>query len=190
MTFSRMFGLVLGLGLVAMVGACGDDDDGGETPDAPLGTTFDARPATFDARPGAGPDSATGVMQRNVPLTRAQEVPLCTSGGSGAGGDAVVTISADGSTIQVTGSFAMLSGGATMMHIHYGAEQAMGPVVLDFGTPVTPFNKTFTAADYMVKPNAPADFATFVTELKTMSKGYINVHTAACTGGEIRGQIK
>jgi hypothetical protein len=174
MTLTRTLGLILGLGLAGLIGACGDDDDG----------------TSADAGPQGQPDAPPGVAQFTVQLTRAAEVPACSSGAASAGGSAMVTVAADGSTIRVMGSYQGLSGAANLMHIHYGAESAMGPVVLNFGTPVTPFDKTFMASDYVAATGAPANFATFVTELKTMQKAYINVHTTNCGTGEIRGQIK
>jgi len=83
------------------------------------------------------------------------------------------------------------AGDPTASHIHAGAAGVNGPVVLPFGAPLTsPYSKTFTAADYQANPGAPPDFAAFVTALRAGGAAYINIHTAACKPGELRGEIQ
>jgi len=126
----------------------------------------------------------------DVPLTTAAEVPVCASAGPGATGNATIAIAPDDSSITATVTHSGLSGDATAAHIHAGAAGVAGPVVLPFSAPLTsPFTKTFTAADYVAAPNAPPDFPSFLTLLKS-GGAYLNVHTAACKPGEIRGQIQ
>lgn len=148
--------------MMMLAAACGGDDD-----DDDEGQTF------------------------TVPLTVAEEVPLCASAAAGATGSATVTISADKSTITVNLTFSGLSGPATNAHIHYGEAGVAGGVIFPLGAnPVSPVNATFDAADYPASPptGAPATFAAFVTDMED-GKAYINVHSAACMPGEIRGQI-
>ncbi len=129
----------------------------------------------------------------NVALTPAGESSPCSSAGASATGSATIAIDASNSSIAVTNfTFSGLSGAAVASHIHSGASGSAGPVVLSFGSnPVSPINKTFTASDYPATPpsGAPATFADFVTAMKA-GNTYINVHTGACPGGEIRAQIK
>jgi hypothetical protein len=126
---------------------------------------------------------------RNFALTAAEEVPVCPSAAPGAQGTAAVTVAPDGSSISATVNYSGLSGPATAAHIHAGQPGVAGPVVLPFsGDLASPLNKTFTAADYVAAPNAPPDFPSFVQTLKS-GGAYLNVHTAACKPGEIRGQI-
>ena len=40
------------------------------------------------------------------------------------------------------------------------------------------------------RPGAPPDFPTFVTALKDGGAGYVNLHTNACKGGEIRAEVQ
>jgi len=170
------------VGLAALVGACGDDDNN---------TSFDARTSdasatTFDAKPA---DGGGGAFVRNVSLTKAAEVPVCANAGTAAAGDATVTVSADESMITVHMTFSGLSGPATLAHIHAGAAGVMGNVALNFGSnPTTPIDKVFVAADYQNPTGGPANFAAFVTSLKA-GNAYLNVHTGMCMGGEVRGQI-
>ncbi len=149
--------------ILVLATACGDDDDGG----------------------GAEATSFT------VPLTVAEEVPVCAGAGASAAGSATVTISADNSTITLNLTFQGLSAAATNAHIHFGAAGAAGGVIFPLGaSPVSPVSATLTATDYPATPpeGAPANFAGLVTAMKAGTT-YINVHTAACAPGEIRGQI-
>lgn len=122
-----------------------------------------------------------------VPLSKQS----CPGAGPNAAGAAIVTIAADGSSVTATVTYSGLSGDATAAHIHSGAAGVAGPVVLPFSPPLTsPFSKTFTGADYVAAAGAPADFAAFVTTLNAGGAAYVNVHTAACKPGEIRGEIQ
>jgi len=126
----------------------------------------------------------------SVPLTTDAEVPQCAAAGPGAKGTAEIAVAPDDSSITATVTHSGLSGDATAAHIHAGAVGVAGPVVLPFsGSLASPFSKTFTSADYVAAPGAPADFPSFVKSLRA-GDAYLNVHTAACKPGEIRGQIK
>jgi hypothetical protein len=130
---------------------------------------------------------ATGEAKTfNFSLTKA-----CPAAGANASGAASVTVAADGSSVTATVTYSGLSGEPTASHIHWGASGVSGPVVLPFSGPLaSPFSKTFTAADYKAAAGAPADFAAFVIALKAGGAAYVNVHTAACKPGEIRGEIQ
>jgi hypothetical protein len=103
----------------------------------------------------------------------------------------MVTIPDDNSSVSVSVTYSGLSGAATAAHIHSGTAAAPGPVVLPFsGSLASPINTTLTAANYVAAQGAPADFPTFVAALKGGGAGYVNVHTAACPLGEIRGEVQ
>ena len=126
---------------------------------------------------------------KNFALTTGEEVPPCAAAGGGAQGGGNVTLAPDESSLTATVNYSGLSGPATVAHIHAGKTGVAGPVVLPFSGDLTsPFSKTFTAADYVAAPGAPPDFGSFVQALKS-GGAYVNVHTAACKPGEIRGQI-
>ena len=127
----------------------------------------------------------------NLTLSPANETPPCPDAGTTATGTAMVTIPADDQSVVVDVAYAGLSGPATASHIHSGTPAAAGPVVLPFSPPLdSPFSKTLTASDYHPGTGTPPDFASFVTALKGGGAGYVNVHTAACPGGEIRAEIQ
>jgi hypothetical protein len=148
-----------------LVVACDDDDD-----DEPTATNFD------------------------VSLTKAAETTVCAGAGANATGSADVTINAANTTITVSDvTFSGLSGPVTAAHIHSGAVGVAGNIVIDFGaTAASPlpngFDDTFVSTDYIPAAGAPANFAAFITAMKA-GLSYINLHTAACPNGEVRGQL-
>ena len=140
-------------------------------------------------KPAEKPAAASPPAIRNFGLTTGDEVPQCAAAAPGAQGTGSVALSPDESSITATVNYSGLSGPATAAHLHAGKAGVAGPVVLPFsGDLSSPINKTFTAADYVAAPSAPPDFASFVQTLKG-GGAYVNVHTAACKPGEIRGQI-
>jgi hypothetical protein len=137
---------------------------------------------------GCATEKAAGPQAKTfeVPLTKS-----CDSAGAEAKGSATVTVAPDDASVTVTVNYSGLSGDVTAAHVHLGAAGTNGPVVLPFAAPFTsPFTKTFTAVDYNAAAGAPPDFAAFVTALKAGGAFYVNVHTAACKPGEIRGEIQ
>jgi hypothetical protein len=85
-------------------------------------------------------------------------------------------------------------------HIHVGAAGTNGPVVLPFyGSPSPPFNSTKgcdtlaegtrTSANLVARPDAGINTWTDFINALIAGNTYVNVHTTAHTGGEIRGQL-
>jgi CHRD domain len=152
-----------------LVAGCGRDEGG--TP--MTATTFSTVPATT----------------LSAVLSGAQEVPPVVSTASGT---ATVTVDAARSTINVTLSTTGLVN-ATASHIHFGAVGMNGSVLFSlFAAPgVFPatLTKTLTSADFM--PDAANGINTFADAVNAILIGntYINVHTQANLGGEIRGQV-
>ncbi len=109
-------------------------------------------------------------------LNGAQEVPAVTTIAKG-----LVTfmIEEDYKTVTIHGVFDSLSGPVAACHFHIGTAGVSGGVTLDLFS--------------LVKGNRILGKITLTPALlaNIMSgKIYINVHTAANTGGEIRGQLK
>jgi hypothetical protein len=107
-------------------------------------------------------------------LNAASEVPPKTSQGTGE-----LTATLDTSTKELTYklSFSGLTGPATMAHFHGpAAAGANAGVAVPIPHPVSPVegHATLTAAQ--------------ITDLEA-GKWYVNVHTAANPGGELRGQV-
>jgi hypothetical protein len=122
-----------------------------------------------------GCTSMSGSMDtQTVTLSGANEVPPVTTSATGT---AAVTIKSDRSVsvkVTVTGMT------ATASHIHEGAAGANGPVIVPF---------TKTADNTFVAPEG-AKLTEAQYESYKQGKLYVNVHSAANPGGEVRAQLK
>jgi hypothetical protein len=107
-----------------------------------------------------------------VNLTGAEEVPPV---GTAARGTGSFTIGDDGA---VSGSVTTTGVAGTMAHIHQGARGQNGPVIV----PLTKNGDTYTA---------PAGAKLNEAQMAAFRKGdlYVNVHSAANKGGEVRAQL-
>jgi len=108
----------------------------------------------------------------SVKLSGADEVPPTNVQGSGSG---TIQVKSDGT---VSGSVTTTGVQGTMAHIHQGAKGQNGPVII----PLTKSGDT-----YSVPSGAKLNDA----QMKAFKAGdlYVNVHTAANKGGEVRGQL-
>ena len=209
--------LAICFGVITMLGACGaevgdvpsDDveveasehDHGGATEGDGRGAGTGARgpqvPALKPLSLDVGQDTPKEPASRfEFVVTRAQETPACDAGSDDALGIGRVVIADSGRWVEVTTGAIGLSGAITNAHVHFGKRGVAGPIALDFGKlpKGDVFFKRFTAADFpKQKPaNAPADFPpNFEAFVGALRKGnvYVNLHTAACKTGEVRGQI-
>jgi hypothetical protein len=122
--------------------------------------------------------SQAAAMQFKADLKGSTEVPPTTSTGTG-----TLTASYDPATKTLTwsGSFSGLTGPATAAHFHGPAEVGKNAApaiwISEKGQPFTsPFKGQATLTD---------------VQAADLEKGmwYVNVHTAANPGGEVRGQL-
>ena len=122
----------------------------------------------------AGPASAAMVLF-HATLDTASEVPAVTGPGKGV---AQATLDTATKQLTYTVTFSGLSGPATAAHFHGPADKSAnaGPVV-PFPAPVaSPYHGSAMLTDAQI------------SDLEA-GKWYVNVHTAANPGGEIRGQV-
>jgi len=115
------------------------------------------------------------VSGNNVKLTGAEEVPPVTTNASGSGSIKVkddMTVSGSVKTTGIVG---------TAAHIHEGAPGKNGGVVI-------PLTKGADGSTFSV----PAGAKLTEAQYKQYKAGnlYVNVHSDAHKGGEIRGQLK
>jgi hypothetical protein len=120
-------------------------------------------------------------------LDDANSVPPIAGNGTGS---ATVTISDDGQSVSWDVTWSGLTGDPGAAHIHIGAADANGPVMIPF-EPVTATGTTgtFNASAYTGGDGLPADWAGALAAIRA-GNTYVNVHTAANPGGEIRGQLR
>jgi hypothetical protein len=117
-------------------------------------------------------DLWSGGKTVSVNLSGSQEVPPVSSNASGSGS---ITVGKDGS---VKGSVTTKGVQGTMAHIHQGAKGQNGGVII----PLTKSGDTYTVPD---------DKKLTEAQMSAFKAGnlYVNVHSAANKGGEIRGQL-
>ncbi len=107
-------------------------------------------------------------------LSGSGEVPPNTTGGTGS---LDATLDKSSSTLSWKLTYSGLTGPATAAHFHGpAAPGANAPVVVPFPSPDSP-----AQGQALLTPSQVADL--------TAGKWYVNVHTAANKGGEIRGQV-
>jgi hypothetical protein len=116
-----------------------------------------------------GPAWAAGDLK----LTGANEVPAVTTSASGSGSIMVADDGAVSGSVKTTGI------SATMAHIHVGAAGKNGPVIV-------PLSKGADGAW-----TVPAGAKLTAEQMKSYKAGelYVNVHSDAHKGGEIRAQL-
>jgi hypothetical protein len=109
-----------------------------------------------------------------VMLSGSQEVPPVITSASGNG---TITVGAD---MSVSGSVTTTGINGTAAHIHMGAMGSNGPVIV-------PLTKT---SDGVWSVPAGAKFTEPQYVAFKAGNTYVNVHSEANKGGEIRGQLK
>ena len=119
------------------------------------------------------------------------EVPGVSTGAVGTG-----TVSLNLATQVVTYRIDVynMPVGTTASHFHVGAPGVAGPVVVNFTVPANISNDfaiTGTASAADLTPRAPNGINTWEDFVQALQLGnvYMNVHSTANTGGEIRGQV-
>jgi hypothetical protein len=138
------------------------------------------------------PAAALAHEEFTADLSGDAEVPPVTTDGTGS---ATVSISDDESSIEFEVTFDDLSGPAVMAHIHWGAADEAGPVLIWLtevgvtdGDYASPLSGTATEAEFSPVEGGPQTFAEALQAIRD-GHTYVNVHTMANMAGEVRGQL-
>jgi CHRD domain len=125
---------------------------------------------------GSAWDATTGLFSGNkVKLSGSEEVPAVQTSASGSG---TITVKEDKS---VSGSVSTSGIAGIAAHIHIGAAGQNGPVIV-------PLTKDADGTTWSVPAGAKLTDAQYAAY--KAGDLYVNVHSAAHKGGEIRGQLK
>ncbi|HJS86282.1 MAG TPA: CHRD domain-containing protein [Acetobacteraceae bacterium] len=129
--------------------------------------------ASFGILPGARADEMP--IQLHAPMDAAQEVPPNQSKGTGS---MEGTLNRSTKELTYTVTYQNLTGPATAAHFHGPANPGQNaPVVIPLQQPLTsPIKGKATLTDQQMND-------------LLANKWYVNVHTQANPGGEIRGQV-
>src|SRR5688572_17945169 len=85
--------------------------------------------------------------------------------------------------------------GTTASHIHAGAPGAGGPVIINFTVPAGGISNdyaltgTFGCSDVTARPAQGINSCEDFEQALLLNNTYVNVHSTANPGGEIRGQL-
>ena len=114
---------------------------------------------------------------------------------AGAHGEAVVTVDRSAGTLDYEVNIYNLPSGITASHIHAGTAGVNGPVVINFTVPFVGQSGTFQlkgsarASELVARPETGVRSFDDLAFSIASGAAYVNVHTQANPGGEIRGQL-
>lgn len=119
-----------------------------------------------------------------VAMSSANQTPAIAGKASGS-----ATLTLTGNTVKYTISVKDLSGPATMAHIHIGKAGVSGPPAYTFTVNKVASGKLAEGTIDLSKNVSANVSGDSLKVLLNNGSAYINVHTAAHPGGEIRGQV-
>jgi hypothetical protein len=133
--------------------------------------------------------------------SRKQTLVAVLSGGSeaptvvntGAHGKAVITIDPDNGEVTWTIDVFNYPTGLTASHIHVGAAGTAGPIIIDFAPGNLgvsgPFRLSGSTKNFIARPAQGIRSMDEAMLAIAAGNTYVNVHSQANPGGEIRGQL-
>lgn len=120
------------------------------------------------------------------------EVPAVSAG---AHGEAVVTVDRAAGTIDYEVNIFNLPSGIVAAHIHAGTAGVNGPIVINFPVAAVGQSGAFQlkgsarASELIARPETGVRSFDDLAFAVASGAAYVNVHTQANPGGEIRGQL-
>lgn len=119
----------------------------------------------------------------SIPLTTGQETGEVVSDGSGS-----FSYEISGNQLCYTLTVRDLTAAPVAAHIHIGARNVAGPVVVALATPPAATSSVSACITATEGGNmTPAELAAIAANPRSY---YVNVHTPRYPGGEVRGQLK
>jgi hypothetical protein len=115
---------------------------------------------------------------------------------SGAVGTADVLVDVGARELSVTLRVFNLPTASTAGHIHVGPVGIAGPIILDFPTTIPgrtgDFTLSFRLSATALRPNPGLGIVNMEDAIQSITGGntYVNIHSTANPGGEIRGQLR
>ena len=120
------------------------------------------------------------------------EVPPVVTGSAG-------TATVTWNTTTKTGTYRVdvynMPSGTTQSHIHAGASNVAGPVIINFTVPAGGISNdygltgTFTCTDVVPRQPQGINSCEDFEQALLLNNTYVNVHSTVNPGGEIRGQL-
>ena len=147
-----------------------------------------------------------GLFVLFVSAAQAQAQTVTFNANLNGGNEPVVVVTGSVGTAVVTWNTATKAGtyrvdvynmpvGTTASHIHVGAVGAGGPVVINFTVPAGGISNdyalsgTFGCSDVVVRAAQGINSCEDFEQALLLGNTYVNVHSTANPGGEIRGQL-
>jgi len=141
-----------------------------------------------------------------VASSQAQAQTITFNASLNGGNEPVVVVTGSVGSAVVTWNVATKTGtyrvdvynmpvGTTASHIHAGAIGAGGPVIINFAVPAGGISNdyglsgTFACSDVQVRAPQGINSCDDFEQALLMNNTYVNVHSTANPGGEIRGQL-
>ena len=149
-------------------------------------------------------DGGSGAPLRAT-LLGYEEVPAVNSV---AEGTFEARVARDGQSVDYTLTYSGLQAPVIMAHIHFAQKSVNGPIIVWLcGTSINPgpvgtqtcpgqggtVSGTFTAANVLASPTTqqlPAGALEDFIDAMRAGVAYVNIHSTASPGGEIRGQVR
>jgi hypothetical protein len=141
----------------------------------------------------AAPASAQNTQMMVATLSGGAETPA-PGVLTGAAGHATLSIDQSAQTISVTLNIVNLPTATTAAHIHVGPAGVAGPIIIDFPIPTGrtgDLSVSFRVGASSFRARPELGVVTMADAIQSILAGnaYVNVHTVANGGGEIRGQL-
>ncbi len=121
-----------------------------------------------------------------VDLSGSAQVPFNASSAYGSG---IVSINRDGDQVYYDWLAGDLSGVATSAHFHNNVAGQNGPVIYDMSSVMQTSGTSATASGFWKSTDTPPFLPANLLQFDSKNI-YLNIHTDAFPGGEIRGQVQ